>query len=51
MNILLTGVSSLVEAEGKRKRKESEDSKALLSLTCKVEENKVPLFFYWRSNG
>ena len=35
MNIHLTGVSSLVEAEGKRKRKGSEDSKASLPLPLK----------------
>ena len=35
MNIHLTGVSSLVEAEGKRKQKGSEDSKASLPLPLK----------------
>ena len=35
MNIHLTGVSSLVEAEGKWKRKGSKDSKASLPLPLK----------------
>ena len=39
MNIHLTGVSSLVEAEGKRKRKGSEDSKASLPLPLPLKKS------------
>ena len=39
MNIHLTGVSSLVEAEGKQKRKGSEDSKASLPLPLPLKKS------------
>ena len=39
MNIHLTGVSSLVEVEGKPKRKGSEDSKASLPLPLPLKKS------------
>ena len=42
MNKHLTGVSSLVEAEGKWKRKGSEDSKASLPLPLPLKKSVSP---------